>query len=684
MDPYSFFKEIELLVNDSDHLILNLETVLENNPISPLKDKEYLNWDKPSRTINVLKQLGVSAVTLANNHTMDFGPEIMLKTKQQLLDAGIKCFGAGSALKEAPEPLEINISGEQSTKTVYVLSGMRASKRYREDYVYFADHESPGVNPLDLNSMTEQITSLRKNNPESIIIIFPHWQGIDYKWVSPKIKDTARGLIDAGANYIFAHGTHMINPIEKYKSGFIAYSIGNFVFNSPGRYKKLGAPPYSFIIHLELSEQYPEWKVKECLYPIFSDNKESNFTPRPVNENEAIEIELLLENKIKENALIKIGRFKDKRGFYFSSAFNDPSYDGNIKSDSSTKNRTTSNSTSLQNLDKESNQYEKKTFSTKTLIAQEFAKHGFQSEFIGKFLVTYFSNERVVFFETESSLTSLVGWRIIKNKVLAKKFLSSAGVSVAKGKYFNKKDKQQALNFIYNYPLCVIKPSDGRKGKGITVGVSNEEEFDYAWKTAITHSEKGILVEEQFTGGTEARYLVVDGKCVAVLKRIPPMVFGNGIDTIEMLIEKKNNQKLKNPNLKNKLIKIDHHRSSMIKTQGFKITDIPPNGTRIIIDWKAGLSTGADSYDYTDEIHSGFKKIAEKAAVSVPGLDIAGIDILAHDHTLEPTDENYIVIEVNTRPGIGGHHYPVYGKPRNVVKDIVKYVIKKMKEKGAI
>src|SRR5699024_3731486 len=127
-------------------------------------------------------------------------------------------------------------------------------------------------------------------DPESIIVVCPHWQGLDYKWASKhsRIKNRCRTFIDAGANYIFSHGTHMMNDIEQYNGGTIAYSIGNFVFNSPGRYKKLQAPPYSLIVNTEVQEdQNGQWTVKNKFYPILTDNKATNFNVRKINKQEA-------------------------------------------------------------------------------------------------------------------------------------------------------------------------------------------------------------------------------------------------------------------------------------------------------------------------------------------------------------------------------------------------------------
>src|SRR5699024_7315913 len=75
--------------------------------------------------------------------------------------------------------------------------------------------------------------------------------------------------------------------IEHYNGGTIAYSIGNFVFNSPGRYNKMQAPPYSLVVNMEIQEgKDGTWTVKNKFYPIVTDNKVTDFSVRKINTEE--------------------------------------------------------------------------------------------------------------------------------------------------------------------------------------------------------------------------------------------------------------------------------------------------------------------------------------------------------------------------------------------------------------
>ncbi|NLA05990.1 MAG: hypothetical protein GX881_09805 [Firmicutes bacterium] len=329
-------------------------------------------------------------------------------------------------------------------------------------------------------------------------------------------------------------------------------------------------------------------------------------------------------------------------------------------------------------LSKKLNVYhERKSFSTGSLIAGEFERLGHPVEFIGKIMIANVKDKKLLFLETETTDTSLLGYRVLKNKNFARRFFEKAGVSVARGEAFSRNKMKQAKKFALSLTSAVVKPVDGNKAKGVTVGVKSNREFKNAWASAVKVSKRGVLVEEHFTGGDEARFLVVGQRCAAVFKKIPPHVLGNGLDTVLELIERKNKLRSGNPHLCRRLIELDEHRLIVLKQQGYEPSSIPPKGAVVVIDWKANTSTGGDSIDLTDEVHPSFKQVAERAAGAVPGLDVIGVDILSFGFTQEATKDNYIVIEANTRPGLGGHLYPVYGTPRNVARDIVEYTLNK-------
>ena len=160
--------------------------------------------------------------------------------------------------------------------------------------------------------------------------------------------------------------------------------------------------------------------------------------------------------------------------------------------------------------------------------------------------------------------------------------------------------------------------------------------------------------------------------------RIPPAIIGNGVRSIKQLLEAKNALRSRNPHLRSRPIKVDLHRLAILRSQGYDLNSVPPKGQSVLVDLKAGFSTGASSCNITSHVHPLMKGVVERAAGAVGGLDVVGVDILARDHSAAPENGNYIVVEANTRPGIGGHHFPSFGAPINVCRIIAESCVRKM------
>lgn len=317
--------------------------------------------------------------------------------------------------------------------------------------------------------------------------------------------------------------------------------------------------------------------------------------------------------------------------------------------------------------------------SANALIMGEFAAMGFEARQSGIFVSADIDGTEVLCLETVTSFTSALARKICSQKVMFKRFMREAGISVPLGRVFTESQKDDALSKLQKIAPAVLKPADGKKGRGVSVGVT-EDEFEDAWSSALENSpSRRVIVESYFSGGEEARYFVVDGVCIAVCGRIPPTVLGDGQRTLQQLVDERNEYRSTHPHLHNRLIHIDLHRTALLRAQGLDLDSVVPAGKEIVIDMKAGYSTGADSINITSSVHPSMKEIAEKAVGTIPGLDVAGVDILAYDHASPMTDDNYVIVEVNTMPGVGGHHYPVYGTPINVTRHVVEACVRKVR-----
>ena len=279
-DPFSFFEGVAPLLEGSDEVIVNLETVLSHFPGEPIQGKEYPGCDDPDATLEVLERLGATAVTLANNHAMDFGPAPMMAMIAMLETRGVSIIGAGKNEEAASSPYIISKEKSGLSKNIYIFNAMRAGKRYRE-YGFFASANSPGTAKARAADLGPRISAVKKEDPEALVIVCPHWQGLDYKDIGEKVQEVARSYVDSGADYVVAHGTHKADSVEEYKNGKIFYSIGNFVFNSPGRYKSMGAEPESMVVSIVIDEQGRATDEAERIY---TDNRATGFLTVPVSD----------------------------------------------------------------------------------------------------------------------------------------------------------------------------------------------------------------------------------------------------------------------------------------------------------------------------------------------------------------------------------------------------------------
>lgn len=288
-NPWSFVELLAPLVDDKSLLVANLETVLGEGLADPFGGmKDYQGWDQPERTLLILRRLGVDVVSLANNHAKDYGAAPLLATIAHLKAAGITVFGAGTDAAEAARPL----SFAAAFGNLHIFAGFEFGANYAGKWDFYASNDAPGVNPLSNGAapgVTAAVARTRANDPRSVIIVYPHW-GRNYEWATDRTIELSKEILSAGADLVIGHGAHQMQQIISGPEGTTLFSLGNFVFNSPGRYGKLNAPPFSLVARLDLEQQ--GGGIAGCLrlYPIVSDNLETGFRPRPVREREALEV----------------------------------------------------------------------------------------------------------------------------------------------------------------------------------------------------------------------------------------------------------------------------------------------------------------------------------------------------------------------------------------------------------
>ncbi|MDJ0853451.1 MAG: CapA family protein [Myxococcota bacterium] len=279
-------------LREADAVIANLETPITDLEESPF-DKSYLHYADPTLTPLHLSSNNISVVSLANNHSLDFGVDGFVQTLAVLQAEGLSSFGAGLDKRGAARPYVRQFQVGARTFTLGVIGAFEYRRNYDEDYRFYADDTTPGAYMLSASEIGAQIAALRLEYPGIFLVAFPHW-GSNYRWKTAAQTEMAHDLVDAGVDMVIGHGAHMIQEVEKYRGRWIAYSLGNLVFNSKGRYADFDAPPYGFILELVLEDGGNSLDAGFRLYPIFTNNRITNFQSRYVTQSEFDEVRALL------------------------------------------------------------------------------------------------------------------------------------------------------------------------------------------------------------------------------------------------------------------------------------------------------------------------------------------------------------------------------------------------------
>jgi poly-gamma-glutamate synthesis protein (capsule biosynthesis protein) len=165
--------------------------------------------------------MGIDIVTLANNHSMDFGIEALKDSFTTLNNADILYSGAGNNLEEARDIKYIEVQN----KTFAYLS---ASRVIPEPGWNAGSNKAGMLTTYDPTNLVEDIKEARENS--DFVVVYVHW-GIE-KATKPEEyqRNLAKAYIDAGADLVVGSHPHVLQGIEYYNSKPIVYSLGNFIF----------------------------------------------------------------------------------------------------------------------------------------------------------------------------------------------------------------------------------------------------------------------------------------------------------------------------------------------------------------------------------------------------------------------------------------------------------------------
>jgi poly-gamma-glutamate synthesis protein (capsule biosynthesis protein) len=215
-DPFEFFAS---LLNTADIRVGNLECVVATTG-TPEPDKPYTFRAHP-RVLKLL-QRHFDALSLANNHSGDYGPGAFGEMLDLLDRQKISYFGGGRNLAQAHTPLVIERNGLRIALLGYNEFFPRS---------FEADFDKPGIAWSEDEQVRLDIRTARTLYHADLVIPVMHWGWEHENLASSRQLQLARLMIDAGADAVVGGHPHVTQNVEQYQGKPIIYSLGNFVFD---------------------------------------------------------------------------------------------------------------------------------------------------------------------------------------------------------------------------------------------------------------------------------------------------------------------------------------------------------------------------------------------------------------------------------------------------------------------
>ncbi len=209
------FEKSREVLKEADILFGNLESVISDKGT---RIGSRYSFRAPPEAVNGLTEAGFDIVSVANNHVFDYGREAMEDSFIRLKQAGIKITGGGFDYAEACSPVVIEVRGVEVAFLAYTDLAI--------------EHWLAGENNSGICFLKEENLSsgIRKASSD-IVVVSMHFGNEYQEKPTARQKYWARTAVDSGADLVIGHHPHVIQPIENYNNGLIAYSLGNFIFD---------------------------------------------------------------------------------------------------------------------------------------------------------------------------------------------------------------------------------------------------------------------------------------------------------------------------------------------------------------------------------------------------------------------------------------------------------------------
>lgn len=287
----SIFDHVRQQVSVADYAIVNLEAPVINRDSAKPIAKIGPNLHCSPKAIDALVYAGFNMVTLANNHFYDFGDTGVSDTLEAC-QGKLDVIGGGLCLRDASQPVRKTI--KQRTFTFINCC--------EHEYSIATPH-SGGSNPLNPFVVFKQIQEAKEKNDKIIVIV--HGGREWFQYPTPRMKETYRFFIDAGADVVINHHQHCYCGYEEYKKGLIFYGLGNFCFYHKQYTDDLWN--YGYFVELFFEENTNSYKIrpyKQCSDKMgvfmLADEELDRFTKHLEDLSSAIQDDELLTSKLND------------------------------------------------------------------------------------------------------------------------------------------------------------------------------------------------------------------------------------------------------------------------------------------------------------------------------------------------------------------------------------------------
>ena len=275
------FGAVSARIREADIAFANLES-----PIAPDHHKGIHGevFNAPATLAGGLADAGFDVLSMANNHVWDQGADGMLETRSRVLAAGMQPVGVSPTCELAAAPVIVEVNGvrvaflaladllnldaRDDTACVFVPGELcEADCLPDRDALYF---------PIQVDRVHAAIR--RAADQADVVVLSAHWQTEYHTLPLPEYPALARGFIDAGAHVVLGHHPHVLQRIESYEDGVIAYSLGNFVSDMGRRYDpstsalRRGDTRDGLMLELDIRVRGDQVRVRPIPHPTWVEN----------------------------------------------------------------------------------------------------------------------------------------------------------------------------------------------------------------------------------------------------------------------------------------------------------------------------------------------------------------------------------------------------------------------------